>query len=211
MKRILLIFLLLAILGIGAFAYCSYLIQQASKGRIYDRAESVPPRDWGIVPGTSAHLGNGDTNPYFRYRIAAAAKLYRLGKIKHILVSGDNRTANYNEPEDMRRALIEQQVPAAAIRLDYAGLRTLDTVVRAEKIFGLHRFTIISQREHDARALLITQYYKIDAIAFAADDVEFQYSRMSHVHEWLADIKAPLDLYVLHTAPKHLGAREAVN
>ena len=211
MKRLLLLFLVIAILGAAAFAYCDWLIQKAGKGRVYDRAETIPPREVGLVLGTSAHLGNGDQNPYFRYRIAAAAKLYHLGKVKHFLVSGDNRVKDYDEPADMRRALVAQHVPASVITVDDAGLRTLDSIVRERKVFDLTRFTIISQREHDERALLIARYYGIDAIAFAADDVGFEYSKMSHVHEWLAEIKVALDLFILHTAPRHLGAREVIH
>jgi SanA protein len=110
----------------------------------------------------------------------------------------------------MKRALLAQHVPSAAITLDYAGLRTLDSVDRAEKVFGLKRLTIISQRDHDERALLIAQHYGIDAIAYAADDVAFSYAERAHIHEWLAQIKVILDLFILHTQPRHLGPRETV-
>jgi SanA protein len=83
--------------------------------------------------------------------------------------------------------------------------------VRAKKVFGLRQFTIISQRDHDERALLIARYYGIDAIAYAADDVEFQYAERAHIHEWLAEVKVVLDLYVFHTEPKHLGRRETMH
>jgi SanA protein len=94
--------------------------------------------------------------------------------------------------------------------MDYAGLRTLDSIVRAEKVFGLKRFTIISQRDHDERALLIAKYYGLDAIAYAADDVDFHYAVKAHIHEWLAQVKVVLDLYVLHTQPRYLGEKEVV-
>ena len=82
----------------------------------------------------------------------------------------------------MKRALIAQHVPPGVITMDYAGLRTLDSIDRAEKVFGLKRFTIISQREHDERALLIAKHYGIDAIAYAADDVGFEYAQRAHIH-----------------------------
>ena len=207
MRKLLLFLLLVVILVAAGFAVCAWLIQQAGKGRVYDRVDTIPPREIGLVLGTSEHRLDGGDNPYFDYRIAAAAKLYHMGKVKRLLVSGDNRLNNYNEPEDMKRALIAQHVPPGIIYLDYAGLRTLDSIVRAKKVFGLSHFTIISQRDHDERALLIARYYGIDAIAYAADDVEFQYAEQAHIHEWLAEVKVVLDLYVLHTAPKHLGAR----
>jgi SanA protein len=210
-RRLFFFLLILVIVIAVGFAACVYIIQQAGKGRVYDRAYLIPAREVGLVLGTSEHRPDGGDNPYFKYRIAAAAKLYHMGKVKHLLLSGDNHLNNYNEPADMRRALIAQDVPPGAITLDYAGLRTLDSIVRAEKVFGLKRFTIISQRDHDERALLIAKHYNLDAIAYAADDVDFQYAERAHIHEWLAQMKVVLDLFVLHTAPAHLGAREVIH
>lgn len=210
MKSLLILLLVLVLIAIFGFCGCVYLIQQASKGRVYDRADTIPLREVGLLLGTSEHRPDGGDNPYFKYRIEAAAKLYHLGKVKRLLVSGDNHLYGYNEPEDMKRALIAQHVPPGVITLDYAGLRTLDSVVRAERVFGLKRFTIISQRDHDQRALLIAKHYSMDAIAYAADDVSFEYAVRAHIHEWLAQIKVVLDLFVLHTAPRHLGARETI-
>lgn len=195
----------------AGFAVCAHIVQQAGKGRVYDLADDVPVREWGLVLGTSKYRRGGGPNPYFDYRIEAASKLFHLGKVKRLLLSGDNHINSYNEPEDMRAALIADGVPAGVITLDYAGLRTLDSIDRAEKVFGLKRFTIISQRDHDDRALLIAQHDGIDAIAYAADDVGFQYAMMSHVHEWFAEVKVVLDLYVLHTQPKYLGTPVATN
>ena len=211
MKKLFILLLIFVLLAAAGFAACAYLIQQAGKGRVYDRADAIPPRETGLLLGTSEHRRDGGDNPYFKYRVEAAAKLYHLGKVKHLLVSGDNHLNGYNEPADMKRALVAQHVQPGIITLDYAGLRTLDSIVRAEKVFGLKRFTIISQREHDERALLIARHYGIDAIAYAADDVGFQYAVRAHLHEWLAQIKVVLDLFVLHTVPRHLGGREIIH
>jgi SanA protein len=211
MRKLLLFLLVIVILAVACFAICSRIVEEAGKGRVYDRVDIIPPREVGLVLGTSKRRPDGGPNPFFDYRIEAAAKLYQRGKVKHLLVSGDNHVNGYNEPEDMKEALIAEHVPASVITLDYAGLRTLDSIVRAEKIFGLKRFTIISQREHDERALLICRSYGIDAIAFSADDVPFQYAERAHIHEWLAQVKVVLDLYVLHTKPKYLGAREVIH
>jgi len=210
-KRIILFLFIVAMVTFAVFAGCNYMVEQAGKGRVYDRVDAIPFREVGLVLGTSEHRLDGGDNPYFRYRIAAAAKLYHMGKVRHLLVSGDNRTNNYNEPADMRRALIAQQVPAGVITMDYAGLRTLDSIDRAEKVFKLKQFTIISQRDHDERALLIAKHYGIDAIAYAADDVDFKYAVKSHIHEWLAEVKVVLDLYVLNTKAKYLGKTEVIN
>jgi SanA protein len=211
LRRLLIFFVLVCLVIAGVFATCTYMVEQAGKGRVYDQADVIPEREVGLVLGTSEHRPDGGPNPYFNYRMDAAAKLYHLGKVKHLLVSGDNRTNEYNEPADMRRALIARGVPGGIITLDYAGLRTLDSIVRADEIFGLKRFTIISQREHDERALLIARHYGIDAIAYAADDVDFHFAVRAHIHEWLAQVKVVLDLYVLHTEPKHLGEKESIH
>lgn len=211
MRRLFIFLLIVCVLIVAAFVVCVYIIQHAGKGRVFDRADNIPPREVGMVLGTSEHRRDGGPNPYFKYRIDAAVKLYRLGKVKHLLVSGDNHLNGYNEPADMKRALVSQHVPPGVITLDYAGLRTLDSVVRADKVFGLKRFTIISQRDHDERALLIAKNYGIDAIAYAADDVPFQFAQRAHIHEWLAQLKVVLDLYVLHTKPRYLGPRQTVH
>ena len=114
--------------------------------------------------GTSPKLRNGEDNLYFLYRIQATADLYKAGKISYILISGDNSRSNYNEPESMKQALIRLGIPSKVIYLDYAGLRTLDSVVRAKKIFGQNSITIISQKFHNERAIFIAQAYGIDAL-----------------------------------------------
>jgi len=210
LRKLLFLFFLLLLLAFAGFAACAWLIQAAGKGRVFDRADLIPAREVGLVLGASEHLRGGGENPYFQKRIEAAARLYNLGKVKRLLVSGDNHLRGYNEPEAMKRALIALHVPPGAITMDYAGLRTLDSIVRARKIFGLRQFTIISQRDHDDRALLIAEHYGINAIAYAADDVSFAYAQRAHIHEWLAQVKVILDLFLLHTAPKYLGAKETI-
>lgn len=196
---------LLLVLGVLA---CGAWIEQSGKGAVYDRAEAIPPREVGLVLGTSEKQRGGGENPYFQNRMDAAARLFRLGKVKRLLLSGDRRQADYNEPAAMKRALVSRGIPARALSVDNAGVRTLDSVVRARQIFGLARFTIISQREHAQRALLIARHYHIDAIAYAADDVPFQNAVRAHVHEWLAQVAVIFDLYVLHTAPEHPARRQ---
>jgi SanA protein len=211
MRKLFFLFIFLLFLAAAGFAVCSWLVDRAGKGRVFDRVDAIPAREVGLVLGTSERRRDGGDNPYFDHRIAAAARLYHMGKVKHLLVSGDNHINGYNEPEDMKRALVALHVPPGVITLDFAGLRTLDSIVRAEKVFGLKNFTIISQRDHDERALLIAEHYGINAIAYAADDVNFSYAVRAHIHEWLAQVKVVLDLYLLGTAPKHLGDREAIH
>ncbi len=210
MKRLIKLALVLIVLGVLYLTACEFLVMRAARGRIYAKYDALPARDVGLLLGTSPRLGGGYENPFFKYRINAAAELYRRGKVRHLLVSGDNRRHDYNEPEAMRDALLARGVPAGAITLDYAGLRTLDSDARAKEIFGSDKLTIISQRFHDARALLIADHCGIDAIAFAANDVPLRYSVKTYLRERVARMKVVLDLYVLRTQPRHLGRREPI-
>lgn len=187
---------------------CNLLVSHYGRNRIFQSIDALPPREVALVLGTSPMLSDGGENPFFENRIAAAAELYRRGKVRRLLVSGDNRQRNYNEPVAMRDALIKRGVSARAITLDYAGLRTLDSIVRAKEVFGLTKLTIISQCDHDRRALLIADHFGLDAIAYCARDVALRDSLKTHIREWLARVKVVLDLYVLRTKPRHLGARE---
>ena len=164
-----------------------------------------------LVLGTSKRLTSGASNPFFENRIKAAAQLFHEGKISHFIVSGDNRELNYNEPMQMRKALIELGVPDSVITLDYAGLRTLDSIVRSKEIFGQEKITIITQSFHSYRALFISNYYDIDAVALVAQDSTTETPMRVYVREFFARTKAVLDLYVLNTPPKHLGEKEPLD
>lgn len=208
--RIFKFLLMLAALAGVLFLASNLALMLAARDRLYASADAIPARDAGLVLGTSPKLGNGEANPFFKYRMDAAAELFRRGRVRHLLVSGDNRARDYNEPAAMRDALQIRGVPARAITLDFAGVRTLDSIIRAREIFGLKKFTVISQRGHDQRALLIAKYYDMDAIGFCARDVPFSLSWKAHIHEWFARVKVVLDLYFFHTAPRHLGARDPI-
>lgn len=195
---------LLAVVSIVTVG-CHWWIEQQTQARLYSDLQTIPPKKVALVLGTVKLLSNGHLNRYFLYRIEAAAKLYKAGKVKHILVSGDNRSMYYNEPVDMQKSLIQQGVPAAAITLDYAGLRTLDSVVRAQKIFAQDDFIIVSQAFHNQRALFICDFYKIKAIGFNAQEVPWQDDMKTPIREYFARFKAVLDLYILRTPPRFLG------
>lgn len=123
-------------------------VNKSAEGKIYTDSNTIPAKDVAVVLGTSRWLTNGYENNYFTYRINAAANLYLNGKVKKILVSGDNGTASYNEPFDMFDALVDKGVNPDDIVLDYAGFRTFDSMVRANKVFGLNNFIVVSQDWH---------------------------------------------------------------
>jgi SanA protein len=140
------------LVAIGLMLWADRSCAMAAKGRIYRSVDAIPARDVGLVLGTSKETRRGTPNLHFNQRIEAAAALYRAGKVHHLLVSGDNHIASYDEPTDMRNALVAAGVPTNAITCDYAGFRTLDSVIRAKKVFGLSRCTIISEEFHCPRA-----------------------------------------------------------
>jgi len=194
--------------GAAFVAFANLHVIHANNDRLYTRIEDVPTRETGLVLGANSTLHNGTPNPFFTNRIDAAAALYQAGKVRRLLVSGDNSRANYDEPTMMQKALIARGVPASAIVCDYAGFHTLDSVIRARQVFGLNTCTIITQRFHNARALEMARANDLDAIGFCARDVGFRYSIRTGLREIASRTVAVLDLYVWHTQPHFLGPRE---
>ncbi len=175
--------------------------------QLYTLVDSIPKTKVGIVLGTSRKLANGTKNLYFTYRIAAAKKLFEAGKVNYFILSGDNRVDNYNEPKDMQQALIEEGIPDSCLVLDYAGLRTFDSMVRCKEIFGQDSIIVISQEFHNARAVFIANKIGLKAYGFNAQKVINQKSTYIKIRELFSRTKCILDLYLLGTKPKHLGKK----
>lgn len=175
---------------------------------VYTELDNVPSGQVALVLGTSHRLVDGSPNPFFHERMKTAAELYKQGKVKHILVSGDNATIYYNEPHKMRQALIKLGIPSEKITLDYAGFRTLDSIVRCKKIFGQDNIIIITQPFHSYRALFISNYYDIQAVAMSTEKVEA--SVKVQIREYFARMLAVWDLYVIKKEPKFLGKKETL-
>lgn len=185
--------------------FCNVWVIASTRKWVYSDPSALPPFRAAVLLGAGGATADGKPNPYFTGRVEAAARLYLGGHVRHILASGSNPTPRYNEPPEMRRALIDSGVPASAVTLDYAGFRTLDSVVRAWKVFGLRRFLVVSQEYHNFRAVFLARHYGLDAWAYSAPEVPeppFAWRRMREV---LARVKAVLDLYVLKTEPRFLG------
>lgn len=197
----------LAALVVGA---ANYRILTANRDRLRGDLDRVPSCDVALVLGTSAKLRDGRTNLHFEGRMDAAAELYRAGKVRHLLVSGDNRHRSYNEPTQMRDALIKRGVPDSAITADYAGFRTLDSVVRARQIFKLNRCIIVTQRYHNPRALEIARANDLEAWGYCPPDVAILHSFRTECREVLARTVTLFDLYVWHRQPHFLGKPEPI-
>lgn len=186
-------------------------IRIASSGRLYDKTtiEQVPDARAAVVLGCVRILKDGSRNRFYGYRIRAAAELYKAGKVKAIIVSGDNHVKGYDEPSDMKEDLVAAGIPAEKVVCDYAGFRTLDSVVRAKEVFGAERFIVVSQPFHVRRALFLAWGFGCDAYGYAAEDVRGINSVMTLLREQLAKIAALMDV-VIRRQPKFLGSKETL-
>lgn len=177
-------------------------VKARASGRIYDSIEDVPAREFGLLLGTTRLVKGKYRNDYFDKRIRAAAELYRAGKISKVIVSGDNSRMEYNETGDMKRELAAEGVPEEDVLMDYAGFRTLDSVVRARSLYGATELTVISQEFHCERAIYLAAENGIDAIGFAAADSSVKPARARlAVRESLARVLAVIDAEILHRKP----------
>lgn len=205
MKKLKVLTVVLLITSITVIAI-NYFITKTASHQTYNSINHIPKNKVGLVLGTSKTTSNGNINLYYTYRLKAAIELFRSGKIEFILISGDNSRKDYNEPIDFKNDLIKNGIPENKIYLDYAGFRTLDSIVRAKEIFGLNAFTIISQKFHNERALYLSRHYNINAIAFNAKDVQGRYGLKTKLRESVARTKASLDM-MFNVQPKFLGER----
>ena len=178
-------------------ASCNMIVIHYSKDRLYDNVKDIPYKEVGLLLGTSPRTKEGHANIYYTYRIEAAVKLYKVKKISRILISGDGREKNYDEPRYMRRHLIKRGIPANKIILDKQGLRTFDSVIRAKEVYGYSEFTIISQKFHNERAIFLARHNDIDAIGFNAKDAPNQKGKSAkkmRIRELFAKVKVFTDL-----------------
>ncbi len=188
-------------------AICDAMVRFNARNRTFNDINSVPHKKVGLLLGTSPFTSDGEHNYYYTYRIDAAENLIKAGKIDYIIVSGDNSTEDYDEPTWMRDSLMARGVPEERIVLDFAGFRTLDSIVRAKEVFGQDSFMIISQRFHNERALYLADHYGIEAVGFNAQDVTIWHKWMKiHAREYMARVKLMIDL-VVGKQPHFLGEK----
>lgn len=203
-KLILGLILLLA----GTLFFSDWWVSKQAAGKTFDAMDELPYNPTGIVLGTSKRVRGGGENLFFKYRMQAAFDLYRAGKIKYIIVSGDNSIMEYNETRDMKAALIELGIPEESIIEDFAGFRTLDSVLRAKEVFGRDSLTIISQQFHNERAIFIAENHDIYALGYNSKDPPKKFRTMTMLREYLARVKAMADIYLLGTMPKFYKDKE---
>lgn len=204
-KKMFKVFGILGLIALALILYCNIRISSYAKSRLYDDVADIPHHHTALVLGTSPEGRFGGPNRFFVARIDAAAQLYQAGKADRILVSGDNRHKDYNEPEAMKMALVEKGIPAEVIFLDYAGFRTFDSVIRAKEVFGQQELIVVSQKFHNERAVFIAGKKGVDAVGYNAADVSLRSGGiLTHIREWGARCKVFLDL-LLGKKPHFLG------
>ncbi len=205
-RNIILIVIILFVLAftIAAIAYIDHWVTNATKAQTYSDISIIPENKTGLLLGTAKYINikRRQLNPYYQYRIDAAVELYNKGKIHYIIVSGDNSSTYYNEPEVMKRDLIARGIPASKIFLDYAGLHTLDSVLRCKDIFGQDSITVISQAFQNERAIFIADHKGIFAIGCNAKDVTGADGARVRLREKFSRVKMMLEL-LLNTQPKY--------
>lgn len=200
-KRLLYFFVFVIILIITPDLYITIY----SSVYIYNDINKVPFNKCGLLLGTSKYRVEGGVNPYFTQRLDAAAQLYKSGKVQYIIASGDNREVYYNEPKVMIASLVERGVPENKIFPDYAGFRTLDSVVRARDVFGQNSITLISQKFHNERGIYIGRKHGMDVVGLNAADNYEPGSIKIRIREVFARIKALVDIHIIKETPKFLG------
>ena len=197
-------FFLLSVLLIvvGADIYTNAV----SNGYCHKKTADCRTGDVGLVLGCSKRFSRSKPSLYFNGRMEAAAELWKTGKLSCIIVSGDNREVYYNEPRDMKNALIKLGVPENKIVCDYAGLRTYDSVVRAQRVFGARKITIISQAYHVKRAVATARHLDIDAEGYCAAHIPFNRPTLlrQFMRERAARVAMLFDLLV-GAEPRHMS------
>jgi len=209
MKSLIKIFkicIVLIILSVLSIWVADILVCKKTESKIYNSIDKIPHNKVGLLLGTAKFLSTGSINLYYKYRIDAAVTLYKSGKIEYILVSGDNSKKNYDEPSTIKTDLIAQGVPEDKIYLDYAGFRTLDSVIRCKEIFGQESITIITQKFHNERAIYIASNKNIKAVGFNANDVTLKYGFKTRLRERFARVKMIIDL-TMNKKSKFLGEK----
>jgi len=189
------------IICLALMLICNQIVVNNAKGKVFSDIDSIRYNRVGLLLGTTPQARIGRiTNYFFIYRIDAAEELYKAGKIEQILISGDeNSLDGINEPECMRDSLVSRGIPAKDIILDGKGYRTINSIINANKVYGLRSFTIISQEFHNERAIYQAEHLGLDIEGIQAYNAEMPKSRrafLTTIREYLARVKMFLDIFI---------------
>lgn len=179
-------------------ALCNISVDRNAEGRTFSNINDVPTMQTALLLGTNPKTRDGKRpSSFYLARINATAELYKHGKFRQLIISGDRREG-YDEPQTMRHDLIERGVPDSIIMMDGQGYRTLLSLKNSKQYFGIHDMIIISQKWHNERSIFLADKMNIKAVGYNADDVSHPRAIWTHIRELLARVKLFIDLYVTH-------------
>lgn len=204
-RRLRLLLLLTAVTGAALVWLMSLAVGRAARDRIFT-ADTVPPRQVAVVFGAGVRP-DGTLSAALRDRIQTGIDLYRTGRVKKLLMSGDNGRETYDEPTAMRDFAVAGGVPAADVGLDYAGFHTYDSCYRARAIFDVEQAVLVTQAFHLPRAIFTCQGLGIDAVGVAADRQAYARYAWYLVRETLARARAFVQVRITRPRPHFLGPK----
>ena len=182
---------------------CQVVVLISSRGQIYSDVAKIPHREVGLLLGTSPLGRTGRPNQFFLRRIDAAAALYKAGKIDRFIISGARRSQWYDEPEAMRKALLNRGLPDNILILDGEGFHTIASIVRAKEVFSVDSLTIISQEFHNERAVFMASHNGVDAIAYNAANTSSRKWRLIMMgREFMSRVKAVFEVLYSKIHPR---------
>lgn len=180
---------------IAVFVLTSYLLVELyAKDKVFEDIELVPENEYCLVLGTGPTRKDGLPNRFFAFRMNAAAALYDHGKVHTLILSGD-RHEGYDEPAAMQKSLQEKGIPYGQCFLDGEGYDTIDSIRNARDLFHVQSLTIVSQSFHCERAVLLARSLGINAVGYAAEDVEPCWHSKTKVREIFARVKLFVDIF----------------
>jgi vancomycin permeability regulator SanA len=173
----------------------------------YDLGGQVPHKKVAIVFGAGVNRDDGTPTPYLKWRIETAVSLYKNGTVERLLVSGDNSTKHYNEPEVMKRYAESLGVPARDVVADFAGLNSYDTCYRAKHIFGVNDAVVVTQGYHLPRAIVTCRGLGIETVGVATAHTGRDFTLSYVAREYISTVKALIQLQ-FKPLPTVLGGPE---
>ncbi len=195
LRRMMWFFILTIAICVATVIGCQMAVLNAAENRMYDDVSEIPHRKVALLLGTSPIGRSGLPNQFFLRRIDATVKLYKAGKFDRLIISGANRPEEFNEPEEMKAALVTHNVPDSIMTLDGKGFRTINSILWAKDVYGADSLMIISQQFHNERALFLTKCKGIEAVAFNAENTSSQRWRfLMFIRESLARVKAVFEV-----------------
>ena len=180
-------------------------VAAAEQGRIFAPA-AAPARDVALVFGAGV-FPDGALSAPLADRVQVAVELYNRGKVRKLLMSGDNSRRTYDESTAMKEYAVRLGVQPQDVVLDYAGFHTYDSCYRAQAVFDVHSAVLVTQRFHLARALFTCTSLGIDAVGVAADQQRYQRALWYRIREELARARAYVQVKITHPKPHFLGPK----